>query len=183
MGNLRNRFGVWFLAVLALLVNVVPIFYWVKTRLRPYWKFAILVAIAYFTMRYWIPTIKIPTIAIPDFPTVPISFIVFLFAAACLFSACCAFGYVLFTFLALTIKINQALAADVRGVSSFVNKVQETTPAGDGNFYAYDEAIQAGIEDQQRNKREKRIANEEFEKFVKANAGDLNVDMNSSGLP
>lgn len=179
MGNLKKRGQ----ALLALVLNIIPAFQWVRRAIRPYWKYIIPATILSIAIRNLTPRIQLPA-QWPEMPHVPVSFLVFLAIGAFFLLSCCAFGYVLFTFLALVIKINQVLAQDVRGVATFVSNIKEkATAASEGNFYAYDEELQAGIEEQQKAKREKRLADEEFEKFVKASAGDLNVDMNASGLP
>lgn len=178
MGNLKERIA----ALLALILNVVPLFVRVKRWMRPYWKFIIFTVIILFAIRYLAATITVPT-SLPKIPTVPISFIFLLLASGVFLLAFSSFGYVMFTFLALVVKINQVLAADVRGVAALANKVEAANPSVPGTVYTYDEFVQAGIEEQQKQKREHRMADEEFDNFVKANAGDLHADMNGSGLP
>lgn len=197
MGNLKER--LWlrtqlgYQYTLAFLLNIVPALVVMRKWLAPVlsfvwlwisknWKFLAVCAGVYAAVKYARMPTTLPTL--PNFPPVPISAVLLVSALAVLMLSLSAFGYVVFTFLALVIKINQAISADVRGVNAFVNKVQGVTgKAAEGNFYSYDEAIQAGIEEQQKAKREKRISHEEFDNFVKQHAGDLDADLNGSGLP
>jgi len=204
MGNLRERFGVFterlglrmqlgLQYTLAFLMNIVPaivlarkwltpIFAFVWLWISKNWKFLVVCGGLYATVKYARIPETLPTL--PNLPAVPMSAVLLVFGLTLLMLSLSAFGYVVFTFLALVIKVNQAISADVRGVNAFVSKLQGATDkAAEGNFYSYNEEIQAGIEEQQRAKREKRISTEEFDNFVKQHAGDLDADMGASGLP
>lgn len=199
MGNLRERFKLVMQIALCSLLNILPAIVvarkWTRKWILPIlltvwtwfsrnWKFLTICGGLYAAVKYARLPTDLP--AIPHLQAVPLSAVFFVLAVTLLVLSLCAFGYVVFTFLALALKINQTISADVRGVSAFVNKIQEgnkPTTNAEGNVYAYDEVIQAGIEEQQRLKREKRLSQEEFENFVKVHAGDLDADMSGSGLP